>query len=112
MLTKYRPYRSISDVRWPIQMKKVGSDLLTSEYILPVPDRLMTGAVKADFRDFFIMYPHFLVGQRESLEQKTPGINELRSPLSNAYRTFKIGSVFLKLQSFKVGNKTNKPRIL
>ena len=62
-----------------------------------------------DFRDFSIMYPHFLVGQRESLGQKTPEINELGSPLSNAYLILKIGSVFVKLQSSEVGKKTPCP---
>lgn len=55
-------------------------------------------AVKADFRDFTIMYHHFLVGQRKILEQKIPEMNELGSPLSNACLTFKIGSVVLKVQ--------------
>ena len=69
---------------------------------------LFAGAVKADFRDLTIMYRHFLVGQREILEQKTPEMNELGSPLSNACLTFKIGSVVLKLQSFKVDNKNHQ----
>ena len=65
--------------------------------------------MKADFRDFSIMYPHFLVGRRESLGQKTPEINELGSPLSNAYLILKIGSVFVKLQSSEVGKKPPCP---